>query len=44
MYVLTDRDFITLSDLIYAEDNNGHILSYRSLLSNTAGGANHLAR
>ena len=43
MYVLADRDFITLSYLIDAEDNNGHILSNRSLLSNTAGGTNHLA-
>jgi hypothetical protein len=44
MYVLADRDFITLSDLIDAEDNNGHILAYRSLLSNTAGRTNNLAR
>lgn len=43
MYVFADRDFITLSDLVDAEDNNRHILSYRGLLSNTAGGNNHLA-
>ena len=44
MYVFAERDFITLSDLIDAEDNNGHILSYRGVLSNTAGGNNHVAR
>src|SRR5688572_26449141 len=44
MYVFADRDFITFIDLIDAEDNNGHILSYGSLVSNTAGGKNHLAR
>ena len=37
VYVFPDRDFITLSDLVHAEDNNRHILSYRSTLSNTAG-------
>ena len=43
MYVFADRDFITLGNLFDAEDNNRHILSYRSLLSDTAGGNNHLA-
>ena len=43
MYVFADRDFITLGDLFDAGDNHRHILSYRSLLPNTAGGNNHLA-
>ena len=43
MYVFADRDFITLGNLFDAEDNNRHTLSYRSLLSNTASGNNHLA-
>jgi hypothetical protein len=43
MYVFADRDLITLSDVVDAEDNNRHILSYRSAFSNTAGGKNHLA-
>ena len=37
MYVFADRDFITLGNLFDAEDNNRHILSYRIVLSNTAG-------
>jgi hypothetical protein len=43
MYVFADRYFITLSNLVDAEDNNRHILSYRSAFPNAAGGKNHLA-
>ena len=44
MYVFADRHFITLSNLLDAEDNNGHILIYRSVLANTACGNNNLTR
>src|SRR6185369_7299995 len=43
MYVFANRDLITLSDVVNAEDNNRHILCYRSSFSNTAGGKNHFA-
>ena len=36
MDVFADRDFITLSDVIDAEDNNGYIFAYPRVLSNAA--------
>ena len=44
MYVLTDRDFITLSNLVDTEDNDGNIVSYRSVVSDPTRGSNNLAR
>ena len=43
MYVLADRDFITLNYFFEAEYNNRHLLSYRSALADAACGNNNVA-
>jgi hypothetical protein len=44
MYILADRDFITLRDLSNAKDHNGHLFSYLRTIADTAGASNNFAR
>ena len=44
MYILADRDFITLSDLSNAKDHNRHLFSHLRPFAYATGGKNNFAR
>jgi hypothetical protein len=44
MHILTDREFLALTNLFDAEDHNGHILSNLRTFTDTTRGSYYLAR